>query len=99
MYRLKPMASNQNALRAGDIPALAGVLDDSSKAKKMIATGIYTDRIDQFYDVRVVNGVLAEPMSRAQAAAVLHVSITSQPRLGFLRALDAARGSPGSGHL
>jgi galactokinase/mevalonate kinase-like predicted kinase len=53
------MPSNQNVLLAGDIPALARVLDDSSKAKKMIPPAISTDRIDQLYDVTFVNGLLA----------------------------------------
>ena len=93
MDRLKADAIEmKNALLAGDIPAMAQILDDSWKAKKMTAPGISTDRIDQLYDVAVANGALAGKVSGAGGGGFVVFLVHPEDRLGLLNALNANGG-------
>jgi D-glycero-alpha-D-manno-heptose-7-phosphate kinase len=85
----------KNALLAGDIPAMAKLLDDSWKAKKMTAPGISTDRIDQLYDIAFANGALARKVSGAGGGGFVMFLIHPEDRLGLLNALNAASASAG----
>ena len=82
----------KNALLAGDIPAMAQILDDSWKAKKMTAPGISTDRIDRLYDVAVANGALAGKVSGAGGGGFVVFLVNPEDRLGLLNALNANGG-------
>jgi D-glycero-alpha-D-manno-heptose-7-phosphate kinase len=97
MDRLKADAIEmKNALLAGDIHAMARILDDSWKAKKMTAPGISTDRIDQLYDVAVANGALAGKVSGAGGGGFVMFLVHPEDRLGLLDALNAAGGIAGA---
>lgn len=94
MDRLKSDAIQmKNALLAGNIPAMAEILDDLWKAKKMTAPGISTDRIDQLYDVAFANGALAGKVSGAGGGGFVMFLVHPEDRLGLLNALNAAGGS------
>lgn len=94
MDRLKSDAIQmKNALLAGNIPAMAEILDNSWKAKKMTAPGISTDRIDQLYDVAFANGALAGKVSGAGGGGFVMFLVHPEDRLGLLNALNAAGGS------
>ena len=96
MDRLKADAIEmKNALLAGDIHAMAQILDDSWKAKKMTAPGISTDRIDQLYDVAVANGALAGKVSGAGGGGFVMFLVHPEDRLGLLNALNATGGIAG----
>jgi D-glycero-alpha-D-manno-heptose-7-phosphate kinase len=96
MDRLKSDAIEmKNALLAGDIPAMAKLLDDSWKAKRMTAPGISTDRIDQLYDIAFANGALAGKVSGAGGGGFVMFLIHPEDRLGLLNALNAAGASAG----
>ena len=97
MNRLKSDAIEmKNSLLAGDIPAMAKILDDSWEAKKMTAPGISTDRIDQLYDAAFTNGALAGKVSGAGGGGFVMFLVHPEDRLGLVNALNAAGGSAGS---
>ncbi len=83
----------KNALLAGDIRAMARILDASWKAKKMTATGISTDRIERLYDVAVANGALAGKVSGAGGGGFVMFLVHPEDRRGLLDALNGAGGS------
>jgi D-glycero-alpha-D-manno-heptose-7-phosphate kinase len=94
MDRLKADAIEmKNALLAGDIRAMARILDDSWKAKQMTAPGVSTDRIDQLCDVAFANGALAGKVSGAGGGGFVMFLVHPEDRLGLLDALNAAGGS------
>jgi len=96
MDRLKADAIEmKNALLAGDIPAMAKILDDSWKAKKMTAPGISTDRIDQLYDAAIANGALAGKVSGAGGGGFVMFLVHPEDRRGLLDALNAGGGIAG----
>jgi D-glycero-alpha-D-manno-heptose-7-phosphate kinase len=96
MDRLKSDAIGmKNALLAGGIPAMAEILDNSRKAKKLTAPGISTDRIDQLYDVACANAALAGKVSGAGGGGFVMFLVYPEDRLGLLNALNAAGGSAG----
>jgi D-glycero-alpha-D-manno-heptose-7-phosphate kinase len=100
MNRLKADAIEmKNALLAGDIPAMAEILDDSWKAKKMTAPGISTDRIDQLYDVAIANGALGGKVSGAGGGGYIMFLVHPEDRLGLLGALNATGGIAGPSNL
>ena len=93
MDRLKADAIEmKNALLAGDIQEMARILDDSWKAKKMTASGISTDRIDELYNVACDNGALAGKVSGAGGGGFIMFIVHPEDRLGLLDALNAAGG-------
>jgi D-glycero-alpha-D-manno-heptose-7-phosphate kinase len=97
MDRLKADAIEmKNALLAGDIRAMARILDDSWKAKQMTAPGISTDRIDQFCDVAFASGALAGKVSGAGGGGFVMFLVHPEDRLGLLDALNAAGGNAGA---
>jgi D-glycero-alpha-D-manno-heptose-7-phosphate kinase len=97
MNRLKADAIEmKNALLAGNIQAMAKILDHSWKTKKMTAPGISTDRIDQLYDVAVANGALAGKVSGAGGGGFVMFLVHPEDRLGLLNALNVAGGTAGS---
>jgi len=96
MDRLKADAIElKNALLAGDIPAMAQILDDSWKAKKVTAPGISTDSIDQLYDVAVANGALAGKVSGAGGGGFVMFLVHPEDRRGLLDALNTGGGIAG----
>jgi len=96
MNRLKADAIEmKNALLAGDIPAMAEILSDSWRAKKLTAPGISTDRIDQLYDIALANGALAGKVSGAGGGGFVMFLVHPEDRLGLLDALNAAGGIAG----
>jgi D-glycero-alpha-D-manno-heptose-7-phosphate kinase len=96
MDRLKAEAIEmKHALLAGDISAMARILDASWRAKKMTAPGITTDRIDQLYDVAFTNGALAGKVSGAGGGGFVMFIVHPEDRLGLIDALNAAGGSAG----
>jgi D-glycero-alpha-D-manno-heptose-7-phosphate kinase len=96
MDRLKADAIEmKNALLAGDVTAMARILDDSWNAKKLTAADISTDRIDQLYDVALGNGALAGKVSGAGGGGFVTFIVSPEDRLGLLDALNAAGGNAG----
>jgi len=96
MDRLKADAIElKNALLAGDIPAMAQILDDSWKAKKVTAPGISTDSIDQLYDVAVANGALAGKVSGAGGGGFVMFLVHPEDRRGLMDALNTGGGIAG----
>jgi D-glycero-alpha-D-manno-heptose-7-phosphate kinase len=96
MDRLKADAIEmKNALLAGDIHAMAQILDDSWKAKKLTAPGISTDSIDRLYEVAVANGALAGKVSGAGGGGFVMFLVHPEDRLGLLDALNATGGIAG----
>jgi D-glycero-alpha-D-manno-heptose-7-phosphate kinase len=96
MDRLKADAIEmKNALLAGDVTAMARILDDSWNAKKLTAADISTDRIDQLYDVALGNGALAGKVSGAGGGGFVMFIVPPEDRLGLLDALNAAGGNAG----
>jgi D-glycero-alpha-D-manno-heptose-7-phosphate kinase len=96
MDRLKAEAVEmKNALLAGDIPAMARILDTSWQAKKATASGISTDRIEHLYDVAFANGALAGKVSGAGGGGFVMFIVHPEDRLGLIDALNAASGSAG----
>ena len=97
MDRLKADAIEmKNALLAGDIRAMARILDDSWKAKQMSAPGISTDRIDQLCNVAFASGALAGKVSGAGGGGFVMFLVQPEDRLGLVGALNAAGGSAGA---
>jgi D-glycero-alpha-D-manno-heptose-7-phosphate kinase len=85
----------KNALLAGDIRAMARILDDSWQAKKQTATGISTDRIEALCDIAFANGALAGKVSGAGGGGFLMFIVDPEDRLGLIEALNAAGGVAG----
>ena len=94
MHRLKADAIEmKTALLAGDIRAMASILDDSWKAKKLTASGISTERIDQLYDVAFAHGALAGKVSGAGGGGFMMFIVHPEDRLELVDALNVAGGS------
>ncbi len=94
--RLKADAiAMKNALLAGDVRAMAGILEDSWRAKKMTASGISTDRIDALCDLAFANGALAGKVSGAGGGGFVMFIVDPENRLALLDALNAAGGVAG----
>ena len=94
MDRLKADAIEmKTALLAGDIPAMARILDDSWQAKKMTAPGISTERIDQLYATARANGAIAGKVSGAGGGGFMMFVVNPEDRLELIDALNAAGGS------
>ena len=85
----------KNALLAGDVRAMAGILEDSWRAKKMTASGISTDRIDALCDLAFANGALAGKVSGAGGGGFVMFIVDPENRLALLDALNAAGGVAG----
>ena len=85
----------KNALLAGDVRAMARVLEDSWRAKKMTASGISTDRIDALCDLAFANGALAGKVSGAGGGGFVMFIVDPEDRLALLEALNAAGGVAG----
>jgi D-glycero-alpha-D-manno-heptose-7-phosphate kinase len=97
MDRLKADAIEmKNALLGGDIRAMARILGDSWKAKKMTAPGISTDLIDALCDVAFANGALAGKVSGAGGGGFLMFVVNPEDRLELVRALNHAGGGAGN---
>ncbi len=96
MHRLKADAvAMKNALLLGDIKGMAGVLNDSWTAKKLTASGVSTDRIDQLCEVAFANGALAGKVSGAGGGGFLMFIVPPEDRLGLIAALGGARAEAG----
>jgi D-glycero-alpha-D-manno-heptose-7-phosphate kinase len=94
MDRLKADAIEmKTALLAGDIQAMARVLDDSWKAKQMTAAGISTDRIDGLYDVAFERGALAGKVSGAGGGGFVMFLVHPEDRMGLVDALNSTGGN------
>lgn len=85
----------KNALLAGDVRAMARILKDSWRAKKMTAAGISTDRIDQLCEVAFANGALAGKVSGAGGGGFVMFIVDPEDRLELLEALNGAGGVAG----
>ncbi len=85
----------KNALLAGDVRAMARILEDSWRAKKMTASGISTDRIDALCDLAFDNGALAGKVSGAGGGGFVMFIVDPENRLALLDALNAAGGLAG----
>ena len=85
----------KNALLAGDVRAMARILDDSWSAKKMTAPGISTDKIDQLCEVAFANGARAGKVSGAGGGGFVMFIVDPEDRLDLLEALNAAGGVAG----
>ena len=85
----------KNALLAGDVRAMARILDNSWSAKKMTAPGISTDKIDQLCEVAFANGALAGKVSGAGGGGFVMFIVDPEDRLDLLEALNAAGGVAG----
>ncbi|HEY3910168.1 MAG TPA: hypothetical protein VGM07_09795 [Stellaceae bacterium] len=85
----------KNALLAGDVHAMARILKDSWRAKKMTATGITTDRIDALCEIAFGNGALAGKVSGAGGGGFIMFIVEPENRLGLIEALNAAGGVAG----
>ena len=94
MNRLKADAIEmKTALLAGDVPAMASILDDSWKAKQMTAPGISTDRIDGLYQVAFERGALAGKVSGAGGGGFVMFLVHPEDRMGLVDALNSAGGN------
>jgi D-glycero-alpha-D-manno-heptose-7-phosphate kinase len=94
MDRLKADAIEmKTALLAGDIHAMARILDDSWKAKQMTAQGISTDRIDELYDVAFERGALAGKVSGAGGGGFVMFLVYPEDRMGLVDALNSMGGN------
>jgi D-glycero-alpha-D-manno-heptose-7-phosphate kinase len=94
MHRLKADAiAMKTALIAGDIRAMARILGDSWKAKKLTASGISTERIDRLYDIAFAHGALAGKVSGAGGGGFMMFIVNPENRLELVEALNLASGS------
>jgi D-glycero-alpha-D-manno-heptose-7-phosphate kinase len=66
LHQLKQTALEmKSALLVGDIPAMAGIMEESWRAKKRTAASISNARIEELYDFALTNGALAGKISGA----------------------------------
>lgn len=66
LHQLKQAALEmKNALLVGDIPAIAGIMEESWRAKKRTAASISNRKIEELYDFALQNGALAGKVSGA----------------------------------
>ena len=94
MNRLKADAIEmKTALLAGDIRAMARILDNSWKAKQMTAAGISTDRIDGLYDLAFERGALAGKVSGAGGGGFVMFLVHPEDRMGLVDALNSMGGN------
>ncbi len=94
MHRLKADAIEmKTALLAGDIRRMARVLGDSWKAKKLTASGISTERIDQLCDIAFAHGALAGKVSGAGGGGFMMFIVHPENRLELVEALNLAGGN------
>ena len=93
MDRLKADAIDmKTALLAGDIPAMARILDNSWKAKQMTAPGISTDQIDGLYNMAFERGALAGKVSGAGGGGFVMFLVHPEDRMGLVDALNSTGG-------
>jgi D-glycero-alpha-D-manno-heptose-7-phosphate kinase len=74
---------------------MARILDDSWAAKKLTATGVSNERIDQLCKVAFANGALAGKVSGAGGGGFLMFIVPPEDRLGVINALATAGGEAG----
>jgi D-glycero-alpha-D-manno-heptose-7-phosphate kinase len=92
--RLKADAIDmKSALLAGDIEAIAALLQDSWVAKKRTAAGISTPRIDQLHEIARTNGALAGKVSGAGGGGFMMFVVRPEERLRLIEALNGSGGS------
>jgi D-glycero-alpha-D-manno-heptose-7-phosphate kinase len=97
LHRLKTDAvAMKNALLLGDIEGMAGILEDSWKAKQLTASGVSNENIERLYEVAFANGALAGKVSGAGGGGFVMFIVPPEDRLGLTIALSAAGGQAGS---
>jgi len=96
MDRLKADAIDMKvALVGGDIAAMARILSDSWKSKKLTADGVSNDRVDRLCEVAAAHKALAGKLSGAGGGGFLMFIVRPEDRLELINALNAAGGQAG----
>ena len=72
LHEIKDLAYKmRDALRAGDLPAFAAMLDEGWRAKKRVSSRISNSRIDALYDLAIRNGALGGKITGAGGGGFL----------------------------
>jgi D-glycero-alpha-D-manno-heptose-7-phosphate kinase len=96
MHRMKANSvAMKNALLTGDIVGMAHLLSDSWAAKKLTASGVSNQRIDQLCDIASAHGALAGKISGAGGGGFLVFIVAPENRLELVNALNMAGGEAG----
>ncbi len=77
----------RDALSLGDFPAVAGILTAGWEAKKRLADGISTDRIEEVFNAARTAGALAGKVSGAGGGGYLILLVEPVQRPELLRRL------------
>lgn len=100
MHRLKDEASRmKEALLRGDFSRLAEVMQAGWLAKKQSAASISNPRIEEIEAVAVAHGARATKVSGAGGGGFMIFLCDPADRIGLVRALAAAGGTPYDAHF
>lgn len=90
MHKLKADAVEMKRLLfIGDIPAVAGLLNESWKAKKATASSIATQRIDALYETALASGALGGKVSGAGGGGFMFFIVPPEKRFKLMEAMQA----------
>jgi len=93
MHKLKSDAADmKRALLIGDIDAMAGILNESWKAKKATAQGVSTSVLDSMFDLAMSEGALAGKVSGAGGGGFMFFLVHPENRYRLIQSLNSAGG-------
>ena len=90
LHEIKDLAYRmRDALKSGDLPGFAAMLNESWLAKKRISSKISNRRIDALYDLAITNGALGGKITGAGGGGFLLLFCEPQHQDGVRQALTA----------
>ncbi len=100
MHQLKRDAVEmKQALLRGEIRRMASLLNNSWEAKKLTASGISTDTIEQLYQRAFSEGAIGGKVSGAGGGGFLMFIVPPERRIAVIRGLNELGGTAGGVHF
>ena len=83
----------KDALLKGDIKRIGQILEESWLAKRDLAVGITTPRLDSILEIALENGAISGKVSGAGGGGVMMLLVPPEKRRRVERALENCEGS------